>query len=131
MTEKLWIAGGTALVVAAVMFGLLVTPPAVVAQPTNLAPFQTNIAVTTTAKMAAVAANPTRKGLMLCNTGTAIVYASFGTVTPTTTTGITLAVPPAVNACLDLMPYMGPNIAMGAQINVIGAAAGSAVALEF
>lgn len=101
-------------------------------QPTNLAPFQTNVTITAgTANMAAVPANPTRKGLYLCNTGIGQINVSFGTVVPTTTTGIVLAVPPAVNACLNLMPYMGPNVAMGAQVNMISAASGTAVALEF
>ena len=89
-----------------------------------------------TAVMAAIPANPTRKGLMLCNAATGTTPASvnitFGTITPTTATGIQLPGGAVPNSCLTLMPYMGPNIAMGAQINAIASAAATPLtALEF
>ena len=105
------------------------------AQPTNLAPFQRDVTVGTTAVMAAVPANPTRKGLMLCNTGATgqTIYVTFGTLTPVAGNGVPLQSTGAfATACLNLMPYMGPNIAMGAQINAIASAAATPLtALEF
>lgn len=110
------------------------------AQPTNLAPFQTTINVGTTAMMNAVKANPSRKALMVCNNGPAgsIVNITFGPGTtsmpntPSATTGVPIPGGAVVNSCLSLFPYLGQNIAMGAQLNMIASAAGTPVTvLEF
>jgi len=95
------------------------------AQPTNLAPFQTNVTVAVTATMNAVPANPTRKGLILC-AGANPVNVSFGTVTPTATTGLAIA----AGTCFSFLPYMGATVAMGAQINTIGAMASTLSVFE-
>lgn len=119
---------------AVVLLSLIALAGYAIAQPTNLAPFETNVTVGTTATMAAVAANPTRKGLMLCNSGPAgsTINVTFGTITPTATTGIVLAGGAVAASCLNLMPYMNTNVSMGAQINAIASAAGTPlVALEF
>jgi len=110
------------------------------AQTTNLAPFQTTVTAGTTAIMAAVPANPTRRGLMLCNVGAmgVTIYVTFGpgTVTmpntPSATNGIPIPGGALPNSCLDLLPWSSANIGMGAQINVVASMAGTPVTvLEF
>lgn len=117
------------LTAAAALLTLSALP---MAQTTVLAPFQTNITVAATATMAALPANPSRKGLYFCNTSaTSTVYLSFGTVTPSATAGIALPGGGVAGSCLNWVQYAGSGVSMGAQINVIGQAAGTAVALEF
>lgn len=106
-----------------------------VAQPTNLAPFEWDVLAGTTAIMAAVPANPTRKALIVCNAGVAgvIVYVTFGQhSTPSLSGGLPLAGGAVSNSCLNLLPFATNTVAMGAQINVIATAAGTpVVVLEF
>jgi hypothetical protein len=103
------------------------------AQPTNLMPFETNVIVGTTAVMAAVPPNPSRKGLLLCNAAASgTIWVTFGKIIPQANVGVPLAGGAVINSCLNLMPYLGPSIAMGAQINAIASAASTQlVALEF
>jgi hypothetical protein len=105
------------------------------AQPTNLAPFEWDVIAGTTAIMAAVPANPTRKALIVCNAGVGgtVVYVTFGQhSSPALNVGVPLAGGAVINSCLNLLPFASSNVAMGAQLNVIASAAGTpVVVLEF
>src|SRR5258706_3287491 len=76
------------LAVAAVVF--LAGPART--QQTNLAPFQTNVTVGTGATLAAVGANASRRGLVICNGhATQSITVTFGTITPVSlTTGLVI-----------------------------------------
>lgn len=111
-----------------------------IAQPTNLGPFQHTLSVGTTAVMAAVPSNPTRRGLLVCNVAAAgtLIYVTFGpgTVsnpnTPSVTNGVPIPGGAVVNSCLNLLPWSAANIGMGAQLNFIASAAATpVVVLEF
>lgn len=119
----------------ALFAGALLYGGTALAQPTNLAPFEWDIIAGTTAQMAAVPANPTRKALIICNVGVSgtIVYVTFGQhSTPSSSAGVPLAGGAVINSCLNLLPFASSNVAMGAQINVIASAAGTpTVVLEF
>lgn len=115
---------------------------------TNLLPWTTNLTVGTTAIMAALPANPTRKGLIIANNaplsgtppagpsinvtfggGTAL-GTSQGTVIippppPTATTGIEIA----AGTSFILPPAQAPNVALGAQLNMIASAAATPVSV--
>jgi len=104
-------------------------------QPTTiLTPFQTNVSVGTTAMMAAVPANPTRKGLIIANNGTGILNVTFGpgTISQPNTPSATSGIPIAGGTSFSMLPAMAPNVSMGAQLNMIAAAAATPVSiLEF
>lgn len=83
---------------------------------TNASPITSTFLQTTTATMAAIAANPSRRQIQICGqTATNTLNVTFGTVvTPTSTLGT----PIAANACVTFTPPAG-NTYMGAQINLI------------
>lgn len=109
-------------------------------QQTNLGPFETVVSVGNTASMNAVAANPSRRGLVICNgnaTAANVITVSFGpSITPTD--GVGLIIPGGlVAASCWTAPVIGtgagPVGGLGAQINMIGHVAGptSVAVLEF
>lgn len=107
------------------------------AQPTVLSPFQTNLTVGTSATLNAVPANPSRRGLIICNgnaTAANNVIVGFGSNTPTTSSGLIIPGGNVAASCFYAMPITvgSPIIGMGAQINLIAVAASTPVTiLEF
>jgi predicted flavoprotein YhiN len=106
-------------------------------QPTTvLNPSQMNVSVGTTAMMAAVGANPTRRGLVIANNGavTDVVNVTFGpgTISAPNTPSATSGVPIAGGATFSLLPWSAANVGMGAQLNMISSTAATPVTvLEF
>jgi hypothetical protein len=112
-------------------------------QPTTvLNPSETDILVGTTAMMAAVGANPTRRGLVIANnaplTGTPPAGPSInvtfgpGPIGQPNTPSATRGIPIAAGTSFSLLPWSSANIGMGAQLNMIASAAATPVSvLEF
>jgi hypothetical protein len=92
---------------------------------TTLTPVTNTFTQTTTATLAAIPANPSRRQIQICGqTATNTLSLTFGTiVTPTSTLGI----PIAAQSCTTFTPPAG-EFYMGSQINLI-AVTGSVVVL--
>jgi hypothetical protein len=92
---------------------------------TTLTPVTNTFTQTTTATLAAIPANPSRRQIQICGqTATNTLNVTFGTiVTPTATLGT----PIAAQACVTYTPPAG-EFYMGSQINLI-AVTGSVVVL--
>jgi len=94
------------------------------AQPTVLTPFQTNLTIGTSATLNAVPANPSRKGLIICNgiASANAITVTFGTTTPVDrTTGLVIPGANAVASCFYVLPgNLGGIAGIGAQINIVG-----------
>ncbi len=107
-------------IVAAVVLAGYVT--AAVAQGTFLGPTTTSVTGGATATMAALAANPSRKAVTICNehaTNT-VTFTTGTTLTPVSlTTGRVLAAGNLVTSCMTLGGTAGTSANIGAQINVI------------
>jgi len=119
-----------ALAAAAMLWG-----SAAHAQTTNTGPFQTVVSVPNTAVMNAVSANPSRRGLVICNsnaTAANIITVSFGTITPTDGVGLIIPGGQVQASCFQLQVPASTG-GIGAQINMIGHVAGptSVTVLEF
>ena len=108
---------------------------AALAQSTNVvAPLTTSVTAGATATMAALAANPSRKQVIICNEhATNTVTFTTGSLTPvSTTTGRVLAAGNLVTSCMTLGTggKDGPNV--GAPINVIASSVSTPVTfIEF
>jgi len=130
--HKWWLPVGMASA-ALVAAGLSWLMPAK-AQPTIGTPFQTTLSVTTSATTAALAYNPSRKGLIICNgnaTGTNNVYVGFGANIPTVGTGLVIPGGLVVASCWYALPGLAnPNIGVGAQIHLIATATTNVTLLE-
>jgi hypothetical protein len=120
-------------IIGALVFGLHQAP----AQQTNLGPFQTNVTVGTGATLAAVGANPSRRGLVICNGhASQSITVTFGTITPVSlTTGLVIPGGNVVASCW-YAPIVGtgsgPVGGLGAQINMIASGASTpTTVLEF
>jgi hypothetical protein len=75
-----------------------------------------------TAVMAAVPANPARLGLTIQNNSSNIITFTFGTVTPVSqSNGVQIAANASANVPVTGMGTVGN---LGAQVNMIGSAAG-------
>ena len=115
---------------AATALGLLVWSGDALAQNTVLGPFTTAVTVGTAASLAALAANPTRKAVTICNGhATATVTFTTGSVTPVSlTTGIVLAAGNVATSCFTIgsVANLGSS-GVGAQINVIASGASTPV----
>jgi hypothetical protein len=85
------------------------------AQQNVLSPVSNTFTQTTTATLAAIPSNPSRKQIQICgNTATNTLSVTFGTiVTPTATLGT----PIAANACATFTPPTGSYL--NSQINLI------------
>lgn len=92
---------------------------------TTLLPFQTNLIVGTTPMMGAIPANPTRRGLIIALNGTATVNVTVGSNEPSETTGIPIT---EANPVFTLVPR-NDSVALGAQLNLIAAAADTPVSI--
>jgi hypothetical protein len=94
---------------------------------TVLGPITTTVSVATTAIMAALPANPTRKGVTICN-GSATLFITFttGSVTPVNlTTGQVLPTGTVATSCYTIgTTGVSATGGVGAQINVVGSGAG-------
>ena len=92
-----------------------------------LGPITTTVSVTASATLAALPANPSRKAVTICN-GSATLFVTFttGAVTPVSlTTGVVLQTANVVSSCFTIgNPGGSSSGGIGAQINVIGSAAG-------
>jgi hypothetical protein len=117
MTKRQWAFGAASI-------GLLGYIGAAVAQ-TALGPSMTTLTGTGVAQMAALAANPTRKGVTICNehASNTVTFTLGTTLTPvSTTTGRVLAAGNLVTSCWTIGSTQGLSNAgtnVGAQINVI------------
>jgi hypothetical protein len=111
-------------IAALVLFGFV---GAAHAQSTVLGPITTTVSVAASAIMGALPANPARKAVTICN-GSATLFITFttGTVTPASlTTGIVLQTANVLSSCFTIgSPGLAGSGGVGAQINVIGSAAG-------
>lgn len=101
---------------------LLLAPCAANAQSTVLSPISSSFTQTTTATLAAIPSNPSRKQITICgNTATNTLNVTFGpALTPTSGLGQ----PIAALACTTFTPPAGSYL--GSQINLI-AVTGSVV----
>jgi hypothetical protein len=97
---------------------------AALAQSTVLSPVTNTFTQTTTATLAAIPSNPSRKQIQICGqTATNTLNVTFGTiVTPTSTLGTSIA----AQSCTLFTPPAGSYL--GSQINLI-AVTGSVVVL--
>ena len=92
---------------------------------TALGPNITSVTAGATASMAALAANPTRKGVVICNehaSNTATVTTGTALTPVSLTTGRVLAAGNLVTSCLTIGSTTGSTTTganVGAQINVI------------
>lgn len=104
---------------------------AATAQPLTLGPFTTTVTAGTGATMAALAANPTRRAVTICNGhATATVTFTTGLVTPVSlTTGQVLAAGNVATSCYTIGNFQGPAGIAGAQINVIASGASTPVTI--
>ena len=125
-------------VVACVIVLIAASLGRLTAQPTGLGPNQYNLTIGTSATLAAIGANPTRKGITICNgnaTAANVVTITFGTVvTPVDgTTGIVIPGGQVAASCLTLPPSgIGTVGNLGAQINMIAHAGSTPVsAVEY
>lgn len=105
-------------------------------QYTALAPFQTNLTIGTGATTAAVPANPSRRGLVICNGhASQSVTIGFGSNTPVSgTSGLVIPGGNVVASCWYAMPNFlaSPIVGVGAQLNMIASGASTPVTvLEF
>lgn len=103
---------------------------------TVLAPFQTNLTIGTGATLNAVPANPSRRGLIICNGhATQTITVGFGSNTPVSgTSGLVIPGGNAVASCWYALPNVGisPAVGIGAAINIIASGASTPVTvLEF
>jgi hypothetical protein len=108
---------------------------AALAQSTNvLGPATTTVTASGTATMAALASNPSRKMVIICN-GSASATATFttGTVTPVSlTTGVVLQTGNVAASCFMLGTGGTGGPGVGAQINVIASTGSTPITfLEF
>jgi hypothetical protein len=114
------------LIAGTALLGLIGTAHAQ-APSTVLGPATTVVSVTASATLAALPANPARKAVTICN-GSATLFVTFttGSVTPVSlTTGVVLQTGNVVASCFTIGTPGSPNSGgVGAQINVIGSAAG-------
>ena len=94
---------------------------------TVLGPVTTTVSVGTVAIIGALPANPTRKGVTICN-GSATLFITFttGSVTPVNlTTGQVLPTGTVVASCYTIgTTGVTGTGGVGAQINVVGSGAG-------
>jgi len=102
---------------------------------TNLGPFQTTVSVPNTVVLNAVPANPSRRGLIICNsnaTAANIITVGFGANSPTDGVGLIIPGGQVAASCVFINQPPGGG-GMGAQLNMIGHVAGptSVVVLEF
>jgi hypothetical protein len=100
---------------------------AALAQTTVLGPVTTSVTAGTAATLAALASNPARKAVTICNgSATSTVTISTGSLTPISlTTGIVLQTGNVVSSCFTIgTPGLGPSGGVGAAINVIASSAG-------
>lgn len=96
------------------------------AQQTNFGPFETDLSIGTGASMAAVAANPSRRGLIICNDhASQTINVTFGPAsTPSATVGLRIPGGNAVASCWYSGSAITPGIGgFGAQINIIASGA--------
>ena len=107
----------------AALASCLLAGSALAQAPTILSPVSNTFTQTTTATLAAIPANPSRRQIQICgNTAVNTLSVTFGTiVTPTATLGT----PIAANACATFTPPSGASY-LGSQINLI-AVTGSVV----
>jgi hypothetical protein len=136
MTDAVWQAAVLLAVLAVAVIVMLANRPAH-SQQTNLGPFQTNVTVGTSATLAAVGANPSRRGLVICNGhASQSITVTFGTITPVSlTSGLVIPGGNVVASCW-YAPVVGtgsgPVGGLGAQINMIASGASTpATVLEF
>lgn len=129
-----WLATAAAAV-AAVLVMFQVKPS--VGQQTNLGPFETVLSIANTASMNAIPANPSRRGLIICNgnaTAANNITVSFGpSITPTDGVGLIIPGGLVAASCWNSFSATGIAGGMGAQLNMIGHVAGptSVAVMEF
>lgn len=102
---------------------------AVLAQTTVLGPSMTTVSVGVNGTMAALAANPSRRAVTVCNGhATQIATISTGSLSPVSlTTGIVLQTGNVASSCFTFGSPTGPSGGVGAQINVIANGASTPV----
>lgn len=97
---------------------------------TVLSPATTTVTAGATATMAALAANPSRRMLTICN-GSATLLTTFTTGPSTTpvslTTGVVLQTGNVAASCITLGTGAKDGPAVGAQINIISSTGGDPV----
>jgi hypothetical protein len=101
---------------------------------TALGPAMTSVSVNANGLMAALAANPSRRGVVVCNESTSgTLTVTTGTLSPVSlTTGRVLATGNLVTSCLTIgstqgVPTSSGGSNVGAQINVIPSASPTSV----
>lgn len=122
--------------IAAILATVLFVHPGHAQGTTALSPFQTNLTIGTSATVAAVPANPSRRGLIICNGhASQTITVGFGANTPVSgTSGLVVPGGNAVASCWYALPNVGisPSVGIGAQINIIASGASTPVTvLEF
>jgi hypothetical protein len=124
-----WLATAAAIIATvAVLFHVKQAP----AQQTNLGPIETDLSIGNSATMAAVGANPSRRGLIICNDhASQTINVTFGTAsTPSATVGLRIPGGNAVASCW-YAPFLqgssGVIGGMGAQINIFASGASTPV----
>jgi hypothetical protein len=104
------------------------------AQTTVLSPVTTSVTASGTATLAALASNPSRRQLIICNgSATATVTFTTGSVTPVSlTTGVVLQTGNVASSCMTLGSGSYPGLSVGNQINIIASASSTPVTfIEF
>lgn len=99
-----------------------------------LGPNTTTVTASGTATLAALASNPSRKMVIICNgSATATATITTGTVTPVSlTTGVVLQTGNVSSSCITLGTGGKDGPGVGAQINVIASASSTPITfLEF
>ncbi len=125
---------GTAAAVAVVSVLTMFHVKRSVAQQTNLGPFQTDLSINNSATMGAVGANPSRRGLIVCNDHASnTINLSFGSNTPSATAGIRIPGGNVTASCWYSGAAQSPGTGgIGAQINLFASGASTPVSvLEF
>lgn len=102
------------------------------AQQTNLGPFETDLSIGNSASMNAVPANPSRRGLVVCNDhATQTINMTFGpNSTPSATVGLRIPAGNTTASCwYSPIPGTGagPTGGIGAQINLFASGASTPV----
>jgi hypothetical protein len=100
---------------------------AALAQTTVLGPVTTSVTAGTAATLAALASNPARKALTICNgSATSTVAFTTGSVTPVSNTvGIVLQTGNVATSCFTIgAPGLAGSGGVGAAINIIASSAG-------
>lgn len=125
-----------AVVAAAIIAAGIVQGTKTKAQYTALAPFETNATIGASATLGVLPANPSRRGLILCNGhASQSITVTFGTITPVSlTTGVVIPGGNTAASCFNLLPNIlaSPLVGVGAQVNAIASGATTPLtALEF